>query len=75
MKDLLEFLVKSLVESPEEVKVNLLSGERSAILELSVNEEDKGKIIGKDGRVADALRRIVSAAGMRQGKRVLLDIL
>lgn len=75
MKELLEYLAKSLVDQPEDVGVLLLEGERSAILELKVAEDDKGKIIGKDGRVAEALRRVVSAAGLRKGKRVVLDIL
>jgi predicted RNA-binding protein YlqC (UPF0109 family) len=75
VKELLEYLAKSLVDVPEQVDVLLLEGERSAILELKVAEDDKGKIIGKDGRVAEALRRVVSAAGLRKGKRVVLDIL
>ena len=75
MKQLLEFLAKSLVEQPEHVDVLLLEGERSAILELKVAEDDKGKVIGKDGRVAEALRKIVTAAGQKKGKRVVLDIL
>lgn len=75
MKELLEYLAKSLVDVPDGVNVLLLEGERSAILELKVSEDDKGKIIGKDGRVAEALRRVVSAAGLRKGKRVVLDIL
>jgi hypothetical protein len=75
VKELLEYLAKSLVDVPDGVNVLLLEGERSAILELKVSEDDKGKIIGKDGRVAEALRRVVSAAGLRKGKRVVLDIL
>ncbi|MHB2021623.1 MAG: KH domain-containing protein [Candidatus Xenobia bacterium] len=75
MKELLEFLAKSLVEQPEQVDVLLLEGDRSAILELKVAEDDKGKVIGKDGRVAEALRKVVTAAGQKKGKRVVLDIL
>lgn len=75
MKDLLEYLAKSLVDKPEEVEVCQVEGERSVILELRVNPEDMGKVIGKQGRIAQALRAIVKAAAVKDGKRVMIEII
>lgn len=74
-KDLVEYLAKSLVDVPEEVCVNVIEGEKTTILELSVAPDDIGKIIGKQGRIAKAVRTILSAASVRSGKRVVLEIL
>jgi len=74
MKDLLEYLAKSLVDNPEGVKVSQVEGERSIILELRVSPEDMGKVIGKQGRIAQALRTIVKAAAIKDGKRVMIEI-
>ncbi|MDQ7825015.1 MAG: KH domain-containing protein [Candidatus Eremiobacteraeota bacterium] len=75
MKELLEYLAKSLVDKPEEVEVSQLEGERSVILELRVSPDDMGKVIGKQGRIAQALRTIVKAAAVKDGKRVMIEII
>lgn len=74
MKELLEYLAKSLVDDPEMVKVSQVEGERSIILELRVAPDDMGKVIGKQGRIAQALRTIVKAAAVKEGKRVMIEI-
>ena len=75
MKELLEYLAKSLVDKPEEVEVSQVEGERSVILELRVSADDMGKVIGKQGRIAQALRTIVKAAAIKDGKRVMIEII
>ena len=74
-KDLVECVVKSLVDAPDEVSVNVIEGEKSTILELKVAQEDVGKVIGKQGRIAKAIRTILSASATRDGKRATLEIL
>jgi len=74
-KNLVEFLVKSLVDNPESVEIMVVEGEKSTILELKVKEEDIGKVIGKHGRIAKAIRTILSASATKSGKRVVLEIL
>ena len=74
-KELVEFVVKSLVDAPDEVSVNVIEGEKSTILELKVAQEDVGKMIGKQGRIAKAIRTILSASATRDGKRATLEIL
>ena len=74
-KELVEFVVKSLVDAPDEVCVNVIEGEKSTILELKVAQEDVGKVIGKQGRIAKAIRTILSASATRDGKRATLEIL
>lgn len=74
-KELVEFMVKSLVDIPEEVTVNMIEGEKSTILELHVASEDIGKVIGKQGRIAKAIRTILSASATKSGKRAVLEIL
>ena len=69
MKDLVEFIVKSLVDHPEEVSVSEIEGEQSVIYEVRVAQEDMGKIIGKQGRIARAIRTIVKAAGIKEERR------
>ena len=66
-KELVEFVVKSLVDAPDEVSVNVIEGEKSTILELKVAQEDVGKVIGKQGRIAKAIRTILSASATRDG--------
>ncbi|MBP9015643.1 MAG: KH domain-containing protein [Candidatus Atribacteria bacterium] len=75
MKDLVEFIVKALVDHPEEVKVSEVEGEQSVIYEIRVSQEDMGKIIGKQGRIARAIRTIVKAAGAKKGKKTAVEIL
>ena len=68
-------MVKSLVDAADEVSVNVIEGEKSTILELKVAQEDVGKVIGKQGRIAKAIRTILSASATRDGKRATLEIL
>ncbi len=75
MKDLLEFIAKSLVDNPDEVNVHQVEGERSLILELKVAEDDMGKVIGKQGRIAKAIRTVVNAAAVKEDKRVIVEII
>ncbi len=74
-KELVEYIAKSLVDDPSGVSVNVIEGEKSTILELKVAEGDIGKVIGKHGRIAKAVRTILSATSSKSGKRVVLEIL
>jgi predicted RNA-binding protein YlqC (UPF0109 family) len=74
-KDLLEAIAKSLVDRQDQVEVKVIEGEQTTVLELRVAPEDLGKIIGKQGRTARAIRTILSAAGMKVRKRFVLEIL
>lgn len=73
-KDLIEFIAKSLVQNPDEVSVTEVEGERGPVLQLKVAEEDIGKIIGKYGRIAKAMRTVLGAVSDKDGKRYGLDI-
>ncbi|MCX7841638.1 MAG: KH domain-containing protein [Clostridia bacterium] len=75
MKELLETIAMALVDNPEEVTVNEVEGEKSIILELRVSREDMGKVIGKQGRIAKAIRTVVKAAAVKEDKRVVVEIL
>lgn len=75
MKELLELIAKSLVDFPDEVKVNVVKGEQSTILELSVNSDDMGKVIGKQGRIAKAIRTVMKAAAVKENIRVIVEII
>ncbi|UMZ73335.1 KH domain-containing protein [Natranaerofaba carboxydovora] len=75
MKDLVEFIAKSLVDRPDEVEVNEVEGKRSLVLEVKVHPDDMGKIIGKQGRIAKAIRTVVSAAAVKEDKRVTVEII
>lgn len=75
MKELIEYIAKSLVDKPEEVSVRETEGERTTIIELRVAREDLGKVIGKEGRTARSMRTILNAAGTKLGKRCVLEIL
>ena len=75
MKELIEYIAKSLVDNPEEVSVTELEGEQTTVIELKVAKEDMGKIIGKQGRTAMAMRTILGAASMKLKKRSILEIL
>jgi predicted RNA-binding protein YlqC (UPF0109 family) len=74
VKELVELIAKSLVDNPDKVKVSQLDGQQSSIIELEVAPEDIGKVIGKQGRTAQAIRLILGAAGMKLKKRVNLEI-
>ena len=73
-KELVEFVVKSLVDNPDEVSVNKVEGEKSTILELRVAQDDVGKVIGKQGKIARALRTVVRAAATKEKKKVTVEI-
>lgn len=75
MKELVEFMAKSLVDNPDSVIVNEVNGEQSIILKLTVAPEDMGKIIGKQGRIAKAIRTVVKAVAVKQNKRVIVEII
>ena len=75
MKELIEQIAKSLVDSPDQVTVNAIEGEQTTVLELRVAQTDLGKVIGKQGRTARSIRTILSAAGMKLKKRFTLEIL
>ncbi|MCL1812796.1 MAG: KH domain-containing protein [Treponema sp.] len=74
-KDLIEYIAKSLVDNPGDVNVNLVEGEKSTILELRVAPDDIGKVIGKHGRIAKAMRTVLQAATAKSGKHTVLEIL
>ncbi|MGD8190173.1 KH domain-containing protein [Brevibacillus ginsengisoli] len=74
MKELVELIAKALVDHPEEVRVNAVEKERLVVFELSVHPDDMGKIIGKQGRIAKALRTVVTAAAVQSDKRVTVEI-
>lgn len=75
LKDLVEVIAKSLVDNPDQVKVSEIHGEQSVIIELKVAPEDMGKVIGKQGRIARAIRTVVRAAANKDNKRVIVEIL
>ena len=74
-KDLIEFIAKALVDDPSAVSVNETEGEKGTVLELKVKEEDIGKVIGKQGRIAKAMRTILNATAGKTGKKYSLEML
>jgi uncharacterized protein len=74
-KDLLVQIVSKIVDNPDDVSVTEVEGERAAILELRVNESDVGKVIGREGRIINALRTLVKAAAGRENKRITIELL
>ena len=75
MKELIKYIARSLVDNPDEVQVNEIEGEQTSVLELRVAKEDLGKVIGKQGRTARAMRTILSAASTKIRKRAVLEII
>jgi len=75
MKDYIEHIVRALVENPDSVSVTEVDGERTTVYELRVGQGDLGKVIGKQGQTAKAIRTLLTAASARQGKRAVLEIL
>ncbi|MDI6799201.1 MAG: KH domain-containing protein [Actinomycetota bacterium] len=75
MKELLETLAQALVDNPEAVKVNQIDGDKSVILQLQVAPDDIGKVIGKEGRIAKAIRTIIKASATKEGKKAIVEIL
>ncbi len=75
MKELVTYIAKALVDIPEDVQVNEIEGEQTSVIELKVAKEDLGKVIGKQGRTARAMRTILSAASTKIRKRSVLEII
>lgn len=75
MQQLVEFLVKALVDDPDQVQVNEVRGQRSVIYEVKVAPADIGKVIGREGRIANALRTVVKAAASKTGDKVTVEII
>jgi len=74
MKELVEYMAKLLVDNPDQVEVTEVTATRSVIFELRVAREDMGRVIGKQGRVANAMRSLLKVAAAKQGKRAILEI-
>jgi hypothetical protein len=74
-KDLIEYIAKALVDHPDQVKVSEIEGEKTSVIELSVAKEDLGKVIGKQGRTAKAIRVILSATSAKLRKHSVLEII
>ncbi|MBE0467750.1 MAG: KH domain-containing protein [Candidatus Desulforudis sp.] len=74
MKELVEILARSLVDEPDQVSVNVVEQDKTLLVELRVAPEDMGKVIGKQGRIAKAMRTLVKAAATKQRKRVTMEI-
>lgn len=75
LRELVEMIVRSLVDEPELVQVTQVEGERTLIFEIRVAQSDLGKVIGKQGRIANAIRTLVKAAATKEGKKVAVEIL
>ncbi len=75
MKDLIKYIAQSLVDHPEFVEVNEIEGEQTSVIELRVAKEDLGKVIGKQGRTARAMRTILNASSTKMKKRAVLEII
>ncbi|HOV85897.1 MAG: KH domain-containing protein [Syntrophobacteraceae bacterium] len=75
LKELIEYMARALVDNPEKVKVSEVEGEQTSVIELRVAKEDLGKVIGKQGRTARAMRTILSAASTKIRKRAVLEII
>jgi predicted RNA-binding protein YlqC (UPF0109 family) len=75
MKELIEYIVKALVDDPGSIDIKEVAGDKSTIYELRAAKEDIGKVIGKKGRTAGAIRTIIGAVSARQGKRAVLEII
>ena len=75
MRELIEFLAKSLVDHPDEVRTRVYDRDQQTVVELEVDPEDLGKVIGRQGRTARAIRNLLSAAGQKTRRRYSLDIL
>lgn len=75
MKDLIKYIAQSLVDNPDKVEVSEVQGEQTSVIELRVSKEDLGKVIGKQGKTAKAMRTILSAASAKVHKRTVLEII
>ena len=74
MEELVEVIARNIVDKPEEVKTNLVEDGNTTVIELSVAEDDMGKVIGKQGRIARAIRKVVKASATKEGKKVEVKI-
>jgi predicted RNA-binding protein YlqC (UPF0109 family) len=75
MKDFIEYLIKQLVDKPDEVRINEVSGQKTSVLELRVGDGDLGKVIGRHGQTALSLRTLLTAGAARKNKRYILEII
>lgn len=75
MKELLEFIAKSMVNNPDAVEITTVERESATVLKLHVAEEDMGKVIGKQGRIAKAIRTVMKAAASNESKKIIVDIM
>lgn len=75
LAELIDYIARALVDEPDEVQVDMVDGDRAIILELTVAESDLGKVIGKEGRTARAMRTLLAATSARQRRRAVLEIL
>lgn len=75
MGELVKYIAQALVDNPDEVTINEVEGEQSVIIELRVAPDDMGKVIGKQGRIAQAIRTVVKAAATKENKRVIVEII
>ena len=75
MKEILEVVIKNLVDSPDEVSVKELEGEKSLVLEVKVSETDMGKVIGKQGRIAKSIRTVMKAIASKDKKRITIEFI
>ena len=75
LKELIEYIAKALVDNPDQVRVSEIEGEKTSVIELNVAKDDLGKVIGKQGRTARAMRTILSAASTKVKKRAVLEII
>ncbi|CAM0117090.1 KH domain-containing protein [Rhabdochlamydiaceae symbiont of Dictyostelium giganteum] len=75
MKEFVEYLIKNLVDAPEEVQVNIVEGEKGTVIEVKVAPQDIGKIVGRQGRTVKALRVITMTIGTRVGRKVRLEVI
>ena len=74
MKELLHFMVSSLVDNKDAISIKQVDGEKSIVLEVKVADEDKGKIIGKSGRTANAIRTVVKGVAAKENKKIIIEI-
>ncbi len=75
MKELVLYIAKALVDNPDKVDVKEVAGEKGAVIELRVAESDRGKVIGKDGRIIKSIRTIVNSASAKLGKRAMVELI
>jgi predicted RNA-binding protein YlqC (UPF0109 family) len=75
VKDFIEFIARALVDNPDQVKVSEVEGEKTTVYELRVFQDDLGKVIGRKGQTAKAIRTLIAAVSAKKGKRALLEIL